>query len=127
MSIENDYVRLWIEDGILYESFKPDITRVTLKMAREIVHDRLKLSNGTTMPVLIYSNNVKIMDKEARNYFATKEATQYLSASAMLINNYLTWMLSRLFLSFNKPELTVELFRNNKEALEWLRHYKHLN
>lgn len=122
--IENDYVRLWIEDGIVHEYFK--VERITLEMARNIVRDRLKLSNGITMPLFIYSNNVKTMDKKAREYFGTEESLMYLSASAMLVDNYVTLLVSKLFLAFTKPALKVEIFKSREKALKWLQQFKNL-
>jgi hypothetical protein len=116
--IENDFVKLWIEDGIVHEYFK--VERITLEMAKKIVEDRLKLSNGVTMPAFVYSNKVKTMDKDARDFFVSEEALRYLSASAMLIDNYVTFMVGKLFLAFSKPALKVEI-------LDWLEHYKNLN
>jgi hypothetical protein len=123
--IENEYVKLWIEEGIIHEFFK--VERITLEMAKRIVQDRLKLSNGVTMPIFIYSNNVKTFDKDARDYFGTEESLKYLSASAMVVDNYITMMVAKLFLAFTKPAIKVEIFKSDKKALTWLQNYKNLN
>ncbi len=124
-TIENEYVKLWIQDGIIHEYFK--VERITIDMARKIVADRLRLSNKINMPIFIYSNSVKTFDKAARDYFGTEESLQYLSASAMLVDNYVTMMVAKLFLAFTNPPIKVEIFKNEKKALQWLQNYKHLN
>jgi hypothetical protein len=124
-NIENEFVKLWIQDGIVHEYFK--VERITVEMARKIVEDRLKLSNRITRPIFIYSNNVKTFDKAARDYFGTEESLKYLSASAMLVDNYVTMMVAKLFLAFTKPSIKVEIFKSEKKALQWLQNYKHLN
>ena len=123
--IENEYVKLWIDDGIIHEYFKVD--RITLEMAKKIVEDRLKLSDRVTMPIFIYSNSVKTFDKDARDYLGTEESLQFLSASAMLVDNYVTMMVAKLFLAFTKPAIKVEIFKSKKNDLQWLKNYKYLN
>jgi hypothetical protein len=125
--IDNGYVELWIEDGIVMEILKPTTTYIDLSTAKKIVEDRLTLSNGITMPIFIDSGNIKNMEKDAREYFVTPESMKYISASALLINNYAAWLGGKLFLTFNKPAFTTELFRSKQKAIAWLQHYKNLN
>lgn len=125
--IENNYVEFWIEDGIIIEIFKPEVTRINLKMAKEIVADRLKVTNGMTRPLFVDLANVKSADKEAREYFAGAESVYLVSASAFLLHSYVAWLLGKLFLSINKPKANIELFRAKTKAIRWLENYKNLN
>lgn len=125
--LENNYVEFWIEGGIIIEIFKPEITRISLAMAKEIVADRLKINKGITMPLYIDLANVKSADKEAREYFAGEESVQLVSASAFLLHSYVALILGKLFLSINKPKANIELFRTKAKAIKWLEHYKNLN
>ena len=125
--IENDYVEFWVEGGIIIEVFKPDVTRINLAMAKQIVQDRLKVNNGKTMPLYVDLANVKSADKEAREYFAGDDSVYLVNASAFLLHNYVAWLLGKLFLSINKPKATIELFRSKTKAIKWLEYYKNLN
>ena len=121
--IENEYVEIWIEDGIIMEIFKPEVKEVTLEIAKEVVRDRLKVSNKITRPIFIDMGNLRSIDKDARDYFVTELSTSYLSVSAVVLNSYVSWIVGKLFLSFNKPVLRTEFFKSRSKALEWLHQY----
>lgn len=121
---ENDFVELWVEDGIIMEVFKPHVQKISLEMARQIVKDRLIVSDHITRPIFVDTGSALDMDKDCREYFASEESLRYLSASAFLIHNYMAYFVSKLFLAMNKPTLKTELFRSKVKALEWLQYYK---
>lgn len=121
---ENEYIELWIEEGIMHEKFKPEVTKINLQIAKQIVKDRLKFSNEVTMPFFIDLNKVITADKEAREYFAGEESLRFLNASAFYVQNPMALIVTKLFLAFNKPRLRTKLFSDRDEALAWLRNYK---
>lgn len=119
--IENEYAEFWIEEGVIMEVFKPQMKNINLAIAKEIVRDRLKVSNGITRPLLIDSTNSISLDKEARDYFATEESMQYLAISAIVVHNKVSLFVGKLFLAFAKPKIKVELFKNRIRAMNYLR------
>jgi hypothetical protein len=58
--LENEYVELWVENGIIMEIFKPHIKDITLEMAKTVVRDRLIVSNKVTMPIFIDMGNLRL-------------------------------------------------------------------
>ncbi len=54
---ENEYTTLWIEDGILFATYKPGLV-ITLDIAKKCVEDRLTLSQGKTFPMLGDISNI---------------------------------------------------------------------
>lgn len=125
--IENEYVEFWIEDGIVYEIFKPHVTEVNLDMAKTIVELRLKISAGHTRPLFIDSVNVKDIHKEARKYFYKDDSLRYISASAFLVHSYVPWLVGKIFTALIPSKVKTDLFRTKTAALNWLSHYKELN
>jgi hypothetical protein len=121
--LENEYVELWVENGIIMEIFKPHIKDITLEMAKTVVRDRLIVSNKVNMPIFIDMGNLRSISKEARDYFVTEVSISYLSASAVVLNSYTSWILGKLFMSFSKPILKVELFKSRSKAMEWLQQF----
>jgi hypothetical protein len=119
--IENDYAEFWIEEGVIMEVFKPHMKNITLPIAKEIVRDRLKVSNGITMPLLIDSINTLSVDKDARDYFATEESLQFLSISAIVVHNSISLFVGKLFLAFTTPKFKVELFKNRVVAMNFFK------
>jgi hypothetical protein len=125
--IENDYVEFWIEEGVIFEVFKPQVHNINLAIAKEVVRDRLKVSNGIVRPLLIDSSNSISMDKEARDYFVSEESILYLNVSAIVVHNTVSLFVGRLFLAFSNPNLKVELFKNRVRALNYLKSFVNEN
>ncbi|HEX8548014.1 MAG TPA: hypothetical protein VF691_13720 [Cytophagaceae bacterium] len=121
---ENDYVEIWIEEGIIMEVFKPAFTEITLEMAKKIVGLRLEVSNEVTLPLFVDTQNIKYMNGQTRDYFATTESIKYLSAAAFLLHNYVAWLASSLFIKFQQPTVKTEFFRTKDKAIEWLKPYR---
>lgn len=119
--IENDYVEFWIENGVMMEVFKPNVKALTYPIAQKVIEDRLKLSNGVSMPLFVDLCNIKSIDAETRRFFATPYSIQLVSVSAFLMHNYVSYYGGKLFLMFDKPKVKTELFRTKEEALKWLK------
>ena len=123
---ENEYVEIWIENGIVYEVFKPD-TILTIDVAKQVVIDRLKVSNEMTTPIFIDIRNLISSDSRARQYMASKGAVDYISAGAFLMDNELMRLLGNIFIKVDKPLIPTKLFTDTEKALTWLQSFKFLN
>ncbi len=121
--IENDFVELWIEDGIIHEVFKPSLIILDIENAKKIVADRLKVSNGIIRPIFVDLVNAVSIDKQTRRYFASRESVNLLSAGAVLVKNPITKLGGNLFFKIDRPPMPTKLFTNKVEALKWLRQY----
>jgi hypothetical protein len=117
--VENDYVKLWIEDGILVILYKKDSV-IGLNAAKEIMALVKKIRKGISYPVLSYNKNIKAISKEAREFFATKEGCEGLVKGAIVVDSGFSKIIGNLFLSVNKPVIQGKLFTNKEEAIEWL-------
>jgi len=120
--IENEYVKISTEDGILFMTYKKE--QIDLPYAKSVVESRLQVSNGKAYPVFVDLNKVKSTSKDARGYLAGNEAAHLISASALWGMNELIKMLSNFYLSLNKPDVPVRFFSDKQKALEWLKKYK---
>lgn len=121
--LENDFVELWIEDGIIHEIFKPSLIILDIENAKKIVVDRLKVSNGIIRPILVDTRNAISIDKETRRYFASAESLQLLSAGALLIKNPIAKFMGNFFIAVDRPKMPVKIFTNKTQALKWLKQY----
>jgi hypothetical protein len=118
-SSENEFVSIWIEDGILYCLYKKDAV-IGLEAAREIVAMRKKVVKGVSYPALAFIKNLKVVSKEARKYFA-EEGTEGMTMGALLTDSGFSKILGNLFLAIDKPKMPVRLFTNIEEAIIWLK------
>lgn len=117
---ENDQIRMEVDDGILYATYKSGL-KLSLEDARSIVNHRLELLEGQKLPVLIIDSGVVSMDKSARDYLSSEEGISGLKAAAIIENSLFSKMLINFFLRLTNPKIQVKAFNNKEEALKWLK------
>jgi hypothetical protein len=119
--LEDSYSKIWFENQIIFCAFK--FPEINLHIAEACVELRLKAVNGTAYPTFVDTGNIKGVTKEARDYFASKEAIQYIKAAALLAPSFVTKMMGTFFLTFNRPAVPIRLFTDRQEAIKWLEKY----
>ena len=121
--IEHDFFKIWYENGIIYEIFKKNAV-LNLTLAKLVVQKRLKVSNKMLAPMFIDLRQVFSTDTSARKYMATREAVEYVTAGAFLIDNEIMRLAGNIFIKIDKPLVPVKLFTDEGKALHWLQVYK---
>ncbi len=124
--LENDHCLIWISNGILFIEYKPRLV-INLEIAKQIVSDRLKVSNGITRPAILDARNFVSIDRATMKYYKTKETVQHVTSAAFLTGSALSSLAGNIFLTLEKPLVPTKLFTDEKKALEWLEKYKFLN
>ena len=123
-SIETSIATFYIEDGIVYMRSKKDAD-INLDATKLAIKARRTLQNNKPMPVLIDTSNVWQVSDEARAYSATKEVEELSIAMALLPGSSLaTIMIANFFIKINKPSIPTKMFKNEGEAIEWLKKFK---
>jgi len=117
---------LWIEDGIILGKYKPGLV-IDLKVAKEAVNDRKKISKGAIKPFLIDITELVSVDTHARKYLASAEACEFLSAGAIYTHNKLLAFLGNAWILLDRPLIPVRVFTNKEAGLKWLGHFKYQN
>jgi hypothetical protein len=122
MELDTPYVHLRIRDKILVGTYKKNL-RINLEIAKEIVRTRLSFTGGKKMPSLILSQGVISMDRPAREYLASEEATQGLVASAIIVNSAFSSFLGNFFMKVNRTKMPVKIFYDISMAEKWLQQF----
>ena len=122
MEFDTPYVHLRIKDKILVGTYKKNI-RINLEIAKEIVRARLSFTGNRKMPSLIISQGIVTIDKPAREYLSSDEATVGLVASAILVNSKFSSFLGNFFLNVNKTKMPVKIFSDISNAEKWLQQF----
>jgi hypothetical protein len=117
--VQTPYMKIWIEEGILYCIFTEGLV-MDLSIATHCVEKRIGLSNGISYPCVIDMCGVRSVNKEARDFLATK-GSELITAGALIVGSALTRTLGNIFLHINKPEVPLKLFSDKTTALEWLK------
>jgi hypothetical protein len=116
---ENNYIKLWVEEDILYCMYKKDCI-VTIDAAKEIVSFRMKFQKGKSYKVMLYTSLMGMVTPEARQYLS-QEGYQGVTRLAMITNSPISTLMGNLFVSINKPPRPTRLFKTREEALKWLK------
>ena len=123
-TFENDYVSIWMEDGVLFSNYKKHID-IDLGIAKRIVKDRIEFTNGISYPILIDFTHLKSVTKEARDYMNDAEGgLKGLLGGAFLSNSVVANVFVNLYLKINKPAIPAKFFTRKEEALNWLKEFK---
>jgi len=120
--IENDIIEYQINDGILFGRYKVKVLDYT--MAVKAVKLRKEFTQNNSYPNLASGINVMSIEKEARDYFATEEATEGVLAGAVMINSIVQATLMNFFLRVSQPNIPTKIFTDEKKAIDWLKQYK---
>ena len=121
-----DYVRMWIEDGIVHTSYPAGLV-ISLSIAKKIVADRLEYTEGKTYPGLADVRSGKKADYDAMKYWATPDAYHCLSALAIYSDNRLAKIFVNFWLKVDKPYKPTKYFNDLSQAYLFLQPYVHTN
>lgn len=119
-----EYVFYKLNNGILTATLKKGIA-ITLEVAQKIVRNRLNFIEGKSYPMIIDIKNITLLDKDARDYLATREASEGITAAALLTGPFLSVFIANFFIRFSISKVTapIKVFTDKSEALEWLHQY----
>jgi len=124
--VVTQFTEVWLgEDGIVRSVELPNtgvkVRAATLAHTKEVFSAILKASKGKKRPFLSDVRKFKSADRESREYFASKEVANAISAMAVLIGSPVGRIMGNFFLNFNKPKYPVKLFTSESAAIEWLK------
>lgn len=97
---------------------------ITLEIAKACVAERLKNFGGNSYPMLIYPGENSRISPRARKYLSQKEATQFISAGAIIVRNNVHKHLATIFITIDRPIIPTKFFTDVHQALSWLEYYK---
>lgn len=123
--LENDFIKFWIENDILYSRFKK-ATELNLDTIKQTIEMREKISGGQKQYWLYDITNLKTVTKEARNY-ATKYGEDFIHANAVLVNSYISKFIFTAYAKFSKPNFPFLCYTKKEAAIDWLLEIKAKN
>ena len=113
------FITIKLENSMMLISYHKGLS-IDLEVAKKIVEERLAFFDGKSYPVLVDGRNVKLLTREAREYFATRVGMTGVTALAILPGGYLTVIMAKLFMKL-RPTVPMKIFRTKEQALKWLR------
>jgi hypothetical protein len=120
--IENDFYKMWIEDGILYCLYLAEHWDAAMVDAG--IKDRLALADGKVFPMFSDIRKLKSITREGRQSMAKKDAGKGISVVAILQNSKVQRVIYNFFNAIYKAPAPAKMFNNKEDALKWLEKYK---
>jgi hypothetical protein len=116
--VENDNVKFWIEDNVIYGSYKKG-SILTKESVKDVIKLRLNFQKGKIQKAIAYITHIHTITPEARQYLA-REGYEGLEKLGMITNSRMITLLGNLFIMVNKHVKSTRLFTNKEDALAWL-------
>jgi hypothetical protein len=111
----------WRKDGILYGESLKDAEETLTDAKEQLMHQREMLIDGKAMPFVMDIRLARSLSRDARNYFASDEAREIFSATALIIGSPLSRTMGNFFLGLNRTRMPTRLFTSTTDAVAWLR------
>lgn len=121
MELENDFARFYFSGEYLYYIYKAGKT-IDLAAAKQIVADRISFQEGKSYPVICFMQDVKYIDKAARDYLADK-GSELVKAVAIISGSTARMHMINFYLTVNKPKVPTRMVANEEEAKQYLQKY----
>lgn len=125
IELENEFIRFWVVDGILYSEFKCEVN-FDLDKIKKLIETRHAISNNVNQYWCYDVKEGNDFPKECRDY-ADIHGQDFLFACALVINSHIQKFLFNAFLKLNKSKIPFQTFTNKEKAVEWLMEIKTKN
>jgi hypothetical protein len=122
------HTSFWKEEDndILFWDYSPQ-TVIDIEIAKELVEDRLKHTEGKALYSIADVTNLKSVTKEAREYMSSPNGgLRGILGGAFLSNTIVTNVVVNLYLKINKPAVPAKFFAKKEDAIIWIRNLKKL-
>jgi len=116
--LENEFIKLWIEDGILFGEYKQNLM-INYESAVTIVAARLATCAGKDYPHVLNITGIRSTSKDARDYFSKGDGIKHMKSMALITDSPVSRTIGNFFLLLNKPTVPTKIFTKGEEAIEW--------
>ncbi|MFT6842981.1 MAG: hypothetical protein ACJASR_001754 [Psychroserpens sp.] len=123
--VENEYVKFWIDNGIMHSDFK-EHTIIGIEKAKDIVQLRHEISANQKQYWCFNISLLKEYKKDARDY-AEIHGQEFLYATALVLNSHITRFIFNTYMKLKKTEMPIQAFKSKEDAVSWLNELKRIN
>lgn len=113
-----------VEPGFLEQRFRPNV-RIDLAGFQENKEARFALSGDQPCAMLsIFPHDIDFdVQITSSDHFAPERGKETLTALAVVAQDSMVEMVSRLYFSYFPQDFNIRVFNNEPNALNWLRQY----
>ncbi|MDX2174493.1 MAG: hypothetical protein SFY56_15425 [Bacteroidota bacterium] len=113
-------------NGIVYVLFK-DHCVLDIDLQLKLLDAYNEITDFKKTPFMFFAGENVTITKEARDNATNLEDKSPLSATAIIISNLAYKLIAEFFIKFNKPKRPYKIFKNEKEAVEWLKQFESID
>jgi hypothetical protein len=117
--LETDYIKIWISNGIIHTEFRPNL-KISLDIAKKIVDQRKEYTEGATYKAIVDISNIKKVELNAREYWASEDSYACLSQLAIFSPSTFSKIIANFWLKVSKPYRPTKFFTNKSSAYIYL-------
>ena len=117
---ENSFISRLYSNGIIEVKYNPNLVTVDVADLVNLRQSVIELGKGKRMPIYMEILEFSNITPEARKFAANKNYAEFISATAILIDNLAKRMMLNFYLTINKPTIPTKGFRSKEAAIEWL-------
>lgn len=92
----------------------------TIEDAKANIEVCRQLGQGVKRPILVDFRGMRCQDRDARGYYGGPEASEVLSAAALVVGSALTRVLANFYTGLNQTRFPTRMFTSEDEAIAWL-------
>lgn len=111
------------EDNIVIIEIRSDIY-FEENDAIEIARTLKSICGAKKFPTIIRLGKYTNMDKDAREYLASEDRSQFSAADAIVATDYPGKLVANFYINFHKPVRPTVVFDSEEAAIEWLQNFK---
>jgi hypothetical protein len=124
-TFETDFVKMWVEDGVLHCEYLAEHYDVT--MVDAAIRGRLEMFSDNIYPMFTDVRRLKSLTREGRQRLAQKDAGECISGVAILTNSKVQRVIYNFFNAIYKAPVPGKMFNDKEDALNWLEQFKKQN
>jgi len=109
-----------LKEGILHIHLNTN-SEITMADAMLAVEAMEKLGGGKKHPVFIDAGAFCSVDKEVREFSASKESNIFTLADAIAYNSLAQKIIANFYVNQNEPTVPTKVFSSMADALTWLK------
>lgn len=114
ISLENNIYRLLIRED----------ADIELQDAIDLIRIGTEMTRGMRVVAVVDAKRNFTISGEARKYFAENTVRQQFAATAIITGSLAQRLIINFFINMNRPEVPTRLFRNETDAMAWLKGFQ---
>ena len=107
-------------DNILMFEPKNGVTTVNLNELKLMLKELTELCNNEPKPFFSNNRNVKSLGSEEREFIGSN-IHHFATKSAIIENSAIVRFITHMIIHLNKPQIPMKMFKNEEDAIEWLK------